>query len=305
MFTRKPSRALALRLAALSLAASAVGCAAIPVQLHTEMTTMSADGKVEHTEHNWEGTLDQLPGELAKAGNEMGQATAKMVKQLTDVPPPGKIELKDLGPGFERYQGNPDADFLMLAKNEKGEKEEFEYVRLGVPSYDEFFKTAQELHALTWQATQTTARMRQFSSKALNEKVDVGANLRAAVDKASGANAQASAKLTPLVEVGGMLGMVVPEMASKVSQLVSAGEKLVAGAPAALTDPKFVTHLGLVKHGLVASIAVVKESGVAMVGLGKDLSPFKKTAAVPGARGDVFGLVPAAAQNGTFVALAR
>ena len=83
-----------------------------------------------------------------------------MAKELTDRPPPGTVKLKELGPGLAKFEDDRDANFLLLAKNEKGEKEDFQYVRLGIDSYDDFFETAQELHALTWQATQTTSHIR-------------------------------------------------------------------------------------------------------------------------------------------------
>ena len=262
------------------LATSALGCAAIPVHMHTETTMVGADGKLEHTSRDWEGTLDQLPGELARAGAELGHLTTKLAKQLTDVPPPGKVKSRDLGPGLERFEASADTNFLLGAKNESGEKEDFEYVRLGVESYDEFFRTAQELHALTWQATQTTSHMRQFAGRATKEKLSPGADLKAAVSKASGMNAQAKPKLTGLADMSVVLGTLVPQMAAKSASLVTAGEKLVAGAPASLTNPKVVTHLGLVKKGLLASISVVRESGAAMVGLGADLAPFSKSASL-------------------------
>ncbi|HQY61657.1 MAG TPA: hypothetical protein PK141_09715 [Polyangiaceae bacterium] len=262
------------------LATSALGCAAIPVHMHTETTMVGADGKLEHTSRDWEGTLDQLPGELARAGAELGHLTTKLAKQLTDVPPPGKVKLRDLGPGLERFEASADTNFLLGAKTESGEKEDFEYVRLGVESYDEFFRTAQELHALTWQATQTTSHMRQFAGRATKEKLSPGADLKAAVSKASGMNAQAKTKLTGLADMSVVLGTLVPQMAAKSASLVTAGEKLVAGAPASLTNPKVVTHLGLVKKGLLASISVVRESGAAMVGLGADLAPFSKSASL-------------------------
>lgn len=272
-------------------ASTTTGCNLIPVKVHTESTIVHSDGKVEHKEHDWEGTLDQLPAELSRAGAELADVTSKMAKELTDVPPPGHVALKDLGPGFEKFEGDPETNFLLVAKNDKGEKEDFEYVRLGVESYDDFFKTAQELHALTWEATQTTSHMRQFSSRALNEKIDPAANLRVAVDRASGANATAKTELSKLADLGVLLAAIVPEMAQKTAHLVQAGEKLVVGTPTALTNPKFATHLGLVKRGLVTSILVVKEAGGTMLGLGKELSPFKKTASLPAASPH-FGLIP-------------
>jgi hypothetical protein len=122
--------------------------------------------------------------------------------------------------------------------------------------------------------------MRQFAGRAMKEKLSPGADLRAAVSKASGMNPQAKTKLTGLADMSVVLGTLVPQMAAKTASLVSAGQKLVTGAPTSLTNPKLVTHLGLVKKGLLASISVVRESGSAMVGLGAELSPFAKSAAL-------------------------
>src|SRR4051794_29417075 len=75
-----------------------VGCDQIPVQMHTTTVIQHADGRVERKESHWRGTLDQLPAQMSKAGKELGDVTAQMAKELTDVPPPGKVELKDLSP---------------------------------------------------------------------------------------------------------------------------------------------------------------------------------------------------------------
>ena len=144
-----------MKLALLSLGALfVVGCSAIPVQLHTETHLTHADGTVEHKSSDWHGTLDQLPEQLGKAGAELGDVTAQMAKELTDVPPPGKVELKDLSPALGKYQGKRGADFLSTAKDDKGEPISFEYVRLGQAEFDEFFKTSQEIHALVYQTAQ-------------------------------------------------------------------------------------------------------------------------------------------------------
>ena len=148
------------------LGATVLGCDKIPVHMLTESHVQHMDGTVEHKSSDWHGTLDQLPAQLPKAGKELGDITAKMAKELTDVPPPGKVELKDLSPELAKYQGHRGADFLSTAKGEKGNPITFSYVRLGVPQYDEFFKTAQEIYALIYQTTQVAGQMRQTASKA-------------------------------------------------------------------------------------------------------------------------------------------
>ena len=236
------------------------------------------DGTSEHKSSDWHGTLDQLPAQLSKAGKELGEITAKMVKELTDVPPPGKVELKDLSSDLAKHQGQPDRDFLVTAKDDKGAPITFSYVRLGAPSYDDFFKTAQEIYALIYQTTQVVGQMRQVSAKLLDTKVDARAELKASVDKAllkGEADTELSGRLRNFSEMAQTLAVLLPQIASRLGKLVSTGEALVTGAAASLTNPKVVAHLGLVKDGLVDSIKVIKESGALIVTFGKDLSGFK------------------------------
>jgi hypothetical protein len=260
-------------------AALATACGAIPVQMNTSTTIQHADGTVEHKESHWEGTLDQLPGQLAKAGQELGEVTSKMAKELTDVPSPGKVELKDLGPGFEKYQGKRETDFLSQAKDADGKPITFSYVRLGVASYDDFFKTAQEIYALCYQTTQATHRMRELSAKLNHAKADASANLKAEVDKAleaeGGADASLTADLRLLAEMSAALAVVVPQIVSKVSALVSQGQSLIASAPTSITNPKVATHLPLIKEGLTSSIKVITESGSLMGKMSGEISGFK------------------------------
>lgn len=260
------------------LALFAVGCSAIPVQMHTETHIQHADGTVEHKSSDWHGTLDQLPEQLGKAGAELGDATAQMAKELTDVPPPGKVELKDLSPGLARYQGKRGADFLSTAKDADGKPISFEYVRLGQPEFDEFFKTTQEIHALVYQTTQVISQMKQLSATLLDAKIEGGANLRAEVDNALRAEGDGKllASLRAMDEMAQSLAELVPQIAQKLGKLVQTGQALVASAPTAIANPKVLAHLDLVKKGLVSSVKVLEESGSLLVGFGKDLSGFSK-----------------------------
>jgi hypothetical protein len=265
-------------LAPVVIAAAGLGCSQIPVTMHTESHIQHADGTVEHKSSDWHGTLDQLPAQLGKAGKELGDVTMQMAKELTDVPPPGKIELKDISPGLAKYQGKRGVDFLSTAKDDKGHPITFQYVRLGVPQYDEFFKTAQEIYALIYQTTQVVSQMKQMASKLLDTKVDANAELKAQVDKAMGkgeAEASIVADLKLMVDMAQSLAVVVPALVEKIGKLVQTGEALVAGAAASITNPKVVTHLDLVKTGLVSSVKVIKESGSLAVDFSKSLAGFK------------------------------
>jgi hypothetical protein len=249
-----------------------VGCGAIPIKMNTETHIQHADGRVEHKSTHWEGTLDQLPAQLGKAGQELGDVTAAMAKELTDVPPPGNVELKDLHPSFAKYQGREGCDFLMSAKDPDGTAADFRYVRLGVPSYDEFFKTAQEIHALVHQSTQTVGQLRQLAAKVQEKDLDPKANLKAEIDQALGRpDGEHQGRLRLLAEMGGSLGVLLPQVASKLTKLATTGQALVTQAPTSLTNPKVIAHLDLVKKGLVSSIAVIKASGSVLVTFGKDL----------------------------------
>jgi hypothetical protein len=255
------------------------GCGAIPIQMHTESHVQHMDGTVDHKSSDWQGTLDQLPAQLDKAGGELGDVTAKMVKELTEVPAPGKVELKDLSPELSKYQGQRGADFLVTARDDKGEPIKFEYVRLGQAEFDDFFKTTQEIYALVYQTTQVISQMKQIAGKLLDAKVEGGANLHAQVDKALHAEAEGSivADLRMMQDMGSALATLVPQIAAKLGKLVQTGQALVMAAPTALTNPKVVAHLGLVKKGLLSSAKVLTESGSLMVGFTKDLSGFSKS----------------------------
>ena len=220
--------------------------------------------------------VSELPDDLKKASSELEVAAAQLKRELTDVPPPGTVTLTSLGHGLERFERDKDCNFLEGAKKPDGTPEDFSYVRIGVESYDDFFRTAQELHALTYQATKTIGRIRTLSKKVLGGTVDAGANLRVALDRAKvTATGQSKTDLVKVGELASALATSISEIAAKTDALVASGKRLVGNAPKDLTNPKLVIHLDLVKQGLVASTSVVEQSGVAMADLMKDLGPFR------------------------------
>ena len=70
------------------------------------------------------------------------------------------------------------------------------------------------------------------------------------------------------------LGSLVSQFASRITKLVSDGQALIAGAATSLTNPKVITHLGLVKDGLTDSVKVIKSSGELIVKLAGYLAGF-------------------------------
>jgi hypothetical protein len=159
------------------------------------------------------------------------------------------------------------------ARDSDGTPADFRYVRLGVPSYDEFFKTAQEIHALIHQSTQTVGQLRQLAAKVQGKDLDPKANLKAEIDHALGQpGSEHEQRLRRLVDMGGSLSVLLPQITAKLGKLVSTGQALVTQAPTSLTNPKVLAHLDLVKKGLFSSIAVIKESGTLLTSFGKDLT---------------------------------
>lgn len=220
--------------------------------------------------------VSELPENLKKASAELEVAAGELKRKLTDVPPPGNVTLTTLGHGLERFEGDKDCNFLATAKKDDGTPEEFSYVRIGVDSYDDFFRTAQELHALTYQATKTVARIRSLTTKVLGVPVNASANLKASLDRATvTATGQSKTDLVALGELASSLASTIPEIVAKTDALVASGQRLVGNASQDLTNPKLVIHLDLVKKGLVASSSVVQESGVAMAKLMGELGSFR------------------------------
>jgi hypothetical protein len=224
--------------------------------------------------------LEDMPGAISEAADEMAEVTQKLIKKLTDVPPPGNVKLGDLGAGFKDFEGKKEFDFLIQAK--EGDKPvSFEYVQIGVPDYDKFFKTTMEIYALTYQTRQSLNRARLLASAILDEDIDAKASVSAAVGRALGsANVDSKGDLVPKLkafkDIGQMLAAVVPAIVDKVSTLVSLGQKLILGAPSAITNPKVVLHLGLIKKGLEDSVKVIKEAGGNLGGIVSDVSGFGK-----------------------------
>jgi len=224
--------------------------------------------------------IEDMPGAVSDAAHEMADVTKQLVKKLTDVPPPGNVKLGDLGAGFKDFEGKKDFDFLVQAK--EGDKAiDFQYVQIGVADYDKFFRTAMEIYALTYQTRQSLARMRMLASVVMDQDIDAAASVSAAVGRALNSTPQDApgdvvAKLKAFKDMGQMLASVVPAIVDKVATLVSTGEKLILGAPSAITNPKVVIHIALIKQGLTDSVKVIKEAGKNLGGIVSDVSGFGK-----------------------------
>ena len=78
-----------------------------------------------------------------------------LAQKLTAAPPPGKVTLGQLAASLKPYEGDVRYDYLKVARMNPKAKYRFEYVRIGMPEYDNFFRAAAEMYATAYQMTET------------------------------------------------------------------------------------------------------------------------------------------------------
>jgi hypothetical protein len=171
-------------------------------------------------------------------------------------------------------------NFVMHAKDAKtGNVIPFEYVKIGVPDYDAFFQSAQEVYALVYECTEAISQMRQLAAKMLNEGVDAKTELWAQVDKVrakitggAAVESELVSRYNLLVDLGGVMVKLVPVVGQKAIKLAQQGQALVMGAQTAITNPKVLVHVDLIKKGVVASAKAMKDSGELLVDFGQKMA---------------------------------
>lgn len=251
-------------LCTLTLALSTTACDLIKVKGMVRTTTV-IDGK-ETTKEREFNSLEEMPAALKAGAGDMAETTETLAKKLTEAPPPGQVKLADLSPALAEFEQHPQFNFLAKAKNADGTPLEFKYVRIGVPTYDQFFQKSAELFALMYQLRQVTHRLREVSSTLLDKKdidkdTSLGDLVKAAM-AADGSGKEGMVKeLKELKEITSMLAPAALAMVKKTQELVSSGQQLITGAPASITNPKTALHLDLIVKGLKQSVGVVAESG--------------------------------------------
>jgi hypothetical protein len=252
-------------LVCVALAGGALACDQIKMQ-GVVRTTVTKGGKTTTKERHFT-KLSELPAALEEAGQDLGEVTAELKKVLIDAPPPGQVKLGALVPALQKYEGSKTLDFLVAGKDADGKPVDFSYVQIGVPTYDDFFKTSMEMYALTFQAQQSLARTREVCAAIVGddkpkESESLASYLKRAhaVDKTDD-NGDLFAMLDDLESMDGALGANVTALAGKTKDLVLAGQRLITGAPASITNPKTALHLKLIVEGLKKSVSVVSQSG--------------------------------------------
>lgn len=267
-----------MRALLLSALVCLTGCHLIKLNTNIKATSNIAGDKTSY-QFKFNGTLDELPAALEAAYAELEKTAEELIekiKKAAAAPPPGQVKLSDLAGGLKSFEGQSGVDFLMAGQ---AQEKRFEYVRIGVQSYDAFFQAAMEFYALAWQTTQSIHRIRELSGAILKEEIDTTgavfeAMSRALKLKTTPSNAPLQRKLSKLRDATRVIAKLVPAFVDKTQKLVSTGQALVANAASSITNPKVVLHLDLIKKGVEDSVGVLSESGGLLVDAGKQLTGF-------------------------------
>ncbi len=197
------------------------------------------------------------------------------LKDAVKLPPPGRVRLRHISKKLKRHEGRAGVDFLSGAEAKKA-GQRFEYIRLGVPQIDGFFKASTRLYATAWQTRQSLHRASELVSAIQDEEVDVTGELIGQIASAlkvrtTPANKLLKTKLKNLQTTIKILRHVVPAIVGQVQELVSTGKALVLSAPTLVTNPKVLIHIDKVKDGLVQSVEVVIQAGELLAGVVGDV----------------------------------
>jgi hypothetical protein len=241
------------------------GCSMFKVKGKTHMkVTKNGETIAEKTVEF--DSLEELPGAMKETYGALADTTSVLIKELTEAPPPGSVKLSALNPSLAKFEGRQGFDFLVQASQEAG-VDKFQYVQIGVPSYDMFFKDCAEFYALTFQTTQAVGRMKKLAAAVLEADASAEVtDLAGFVGQALGVtpapqNRLHQGNLRMAAEMASVLSTSVQALVAKTQQLIASGQQLVAGAPASITNPKTVLHLDLIVQGLQESVAMVVETG--------------------------------------------
>jgi hypothetical protein len=264
-------------LTALALLALAPGCSLFKVQ-GSGFVKASYNGQTLVDKQVEFDSLEEMPAAMKELGGAMAETTRLLAEKLTEAPPPGEVKLADIDPALAAYESDPSANFLLAARSLE-KPIEFTYVRIGVPSYDQFFQESAELYALMYQTKQTVFNLRTLAAKRVGASQLPTGPVKGAVDQALSsmlppAAVQVDAQLRGLAGVAMTVANAARNTAASVQQLYAAGQQLVAAAPSSITNPKTVLHLDLIVQGLGQSLQMIAESGKTLFELIPQLAGF-------------------------------
>lgn len=187
----------------------------------------------------------QIAVALAQAYKALRATIQEMIRKITEVPEPGLIRLADVDADLAAHAGGPH-DYV-------GDK--FEYVRIDVPAYDQFFESSMGLFAYTTQIHDSSMELRNR----VGLRVGYGPVGRMSVEQlvAEGGQSPGSADLAKVVGATANVGQGYRD---RIKGLRASGGSLVAGAKQSLIDPRVIAHLDLIVKGLKQSVEVIAES---------------------------------------------
>jgi hypothetical protein len=242
----------------------APGCSLFKVQ-GTGFVKASYNGETLVDKQVKFDSLEELPGAMRELGGAMAQTTELLVEKLVEAPPPGEVRLADIDQSLAQFENDPSVNFLNAGKSLE-QPVSFRYVRIGVPSYDQFFQKSAELYALMYQTKQTIFNLRTLAAARAGQTQLPGGPVKTAVDAAlstqlSPAGAQVDYKLRNLATIATTIARAARSTVTTVQELIASGQQLITAAPSSIMNPKTVIHLDLIVKGLGQSLQMVGESG--------------------------------------------
>lgn len=267
------SRRTLLQLSGLATMLSA--CEALGIKANI-VTTKTVNGETTTTVReakNWdefEAAMGEVATNFSDFAKEVGATTAALATKLVDVPPQGEVQIGQLSPSLKPYEGDVRYDYLKVAKMNPNADYDFKYVQIGMPEYDNFFKSSAEMYATAYQLTETGRHvfLATASAKGQEAPSDVEKGNRkikkSEVDSAlmgvEAQTAEAKEGLDRIKTLWLSMAELGAGLASKSAATIQAGAALVTSAPSQITNPKLVLHLDLIVKGLKQSLAMAKDT---------------------------------------------
>lgn len=268
------TRRTVLQLAGLS--ALATGCEALGIKA-TVVSTKTVNGqtttKVREAK-NWD-EFEQAMGEVATDfsdfAKEVGATTAELASKLTDVPPQGEVQIGQLSPTLKPFEGDVRYDYIKVARMNPNAEYNFKYVQIGMPEYDNFFRSSAEMYATAYQLMETGRHVHLAAASAKGEDapsdVESGqkkikkSEVESALQEIGGGGDEATEAVEKLRTLWMSTAELGAQLASKTAETVQAGAALVSSAPTQILNPKLVLHLDLIVKGLEQSLSMAKDTG--------------------------------------------
>ena len=271
MLTRRGVLGLAV------LSSFAAACEAIG--LHGKVvTSFTKNGHTtvhERKFKNWdefEDAMGEVGTDFSEFAKEVGAVTAKLIRKLTDVPPPGKVRLGQLDPSLQQFEGNIKYDYIKVATMQPNTAYDFTYVQIGMKEYDDFFRASAEMYGTAYQLLETGRHILLAKSAVAGEdppsSIQNGTKKLPKLTVENALDELSSVEKPEIVEQAKQLASLYKsvvtlgaDLVAKAEETVSTGVALVESAPKQILNPQLVLHLKLIVKGLAQSLDLVKDTG--------------------------------------------